>query len=107
MLVNLGSLPRPGKGHRLGIASAKMLPAGLPATTGWQLVLPRESLRTFFECSWLAAQMGEDFTGEMEGAGDQNWIWFCPRQIEGFADRISEEPVFPSKDQAIDYALIE
>src|SRR5260370_30585132 len=33
---------RDGKRRPLGIDCAKMLPAGLPATTGWQPVLPRK-----------------------------------------------------------------
>jgi hypothetical protein len=33
-------LAETGKWRRVRIARAKMLPAGLPATTGWQPVLP-------------------------------------------------------------------
>src|SRR5207247_1311507 len=39
--VGLGSLPRSGEWVSPQVASAKMLPAGLPVTTGWQPVLPR------------------------------------------------------------------
>src|SRR5260370_17099343 len=40
-----GCLPRRGFQHCPKIACAKMLPAGLPATTGWQPVLPRGNPR--------------------------------------------------------------
>src|SRR5205809_8053700 len=38
-------LAETGKRHHLRIVRAKMLPAGLPATTGWQPVLPRHAGR--------------------------------------------------------------
>src|SRR4029077_7319197 len=41
--ARLGSLPRPGNGVASEMCVQRMLPAGLPATTGWQLVLPRSA----------------------------------------------------------------
>jgi hypothetical protein len=38
----------------------------LPRLTGWQPVLPRESLRAFFEGGGFAAEMRQCFAGEME-----------------------------------------
>ena len=70
-----------------------MLSAGLPATTGWQPVLPRasgssrgKSLRAFFEGGWFAAKVRENFAGEMKRAGDQNRICFLAGEDERFMD---------------------
>src|SRR6266566_5196323 len=50
--------------RELRLTCAKMSPAGLPATTGWQPVLPRsialaplESLRAFFESNPVSARL--------------------------------------------------
>ena len=44
-----------------------------------------ESLRAFFECGGLTAEMRENFAREMEGSGDQNWwglqLSLCERVI--------------------------
>src|SRR4051794_10406346 len=47
-------------------------------------------LRAFFKSSGLTAEMREHFAGEMERAGNQNWIWFRPRQHQCVIDVWSE-----------------
>ena len=44
-------------------------------------------LRAFFERSRFAAQVREGFAGEMQRAGDQNWIWIGACTVKRFADR--------------------
>ena len=43
--VSLGSLPRRVSPARFETVRVKVLPAGLPATTGWQPVLPRRPVK--------------------------------------------------------------
>src|SRR6266446_6643972 len=44
-------------------------------------------LRAFFEGGGFATQMGENFAGKMERAGDQNRIWIRPRKHQCFTNR--------------------
>ena len=43
-------------------------------------------LRAFFERGGFAAQMGENFAGEMERAGDQDRIRFRARKLDSAAN---------------------
>jgi hypothetical protein len=44
-------------------------------------------LGAFFKGSRFTAKICENFTGEMERAGDQNWIWFRACEIERLTNR--------------------
>jgi hypothetical protein len=48
-----------------------------------------ESLCALFERSGRAVQMRKDFPGEMERAGNQDWIGLRVCEVKGFADRWS------------------
>src|SRR5438876_10050182 len=51
-------------------------------------IIPEASLRAFFECRGFAAQVGENFAGEMKRARDQNRIWLCAcRRQRMYTDR--------------------
>jgi hypothetical protein len=45
-----------------------------------------ESLRAFFECGGLTAEMRENFAREMEGAGEKNGMRPRARLVERVSD---------------------
>src|SRR5438874_198337 len=53
-------------------------------------IIPEASLGAFFECCGFAAQVGENFAGEMKRARDQNRIWLCACKRQRIANARSE-----------------
>ena len=46
----------------------------------------RGLLRAFFKRGWFAAQMRQNFAGEMQRAGDQDRIWIRPGKHQRVAN---------------------
>src|SRR5205823_4269976 len=72
--------------HQEHEAKANSERSACPLGPSWLFL---ESLSAFFEGGGFAAQVGEDFTGEVKRTGDENWTRLLTRLIEGVGDRWS------------------
>src|SRR6266478_2119750 len=67
-------------------------------------IIPETSLRAFFEGRGFAAQVRENFAGEMKRARDQNRIWLraCKRQriVSARSAGVMPDNTFPSASGA-------